>query len=735
MILVFGGTTEGRKAAIALEDAGKTFYYSTRGSEQEIDLVHGIRTTGGMDVDDITRFCDEKDIALLIDAAHPFAENLHRNIIEAARRKQLPVIRYERQYPPRSDDMIWCDDYNDAVEKMERHGVERLLALTGVQTIGKLKPFWEQHLTWFRILNRASSVELALRSGFPKEYLTFYDDEPTAATIETLHPDAIITKESGESGGFDEKVEAARKAGIPVFVVCRPVIDTAQVDFKKVNGPHGLRLKTQELLPDFYELKTGITTGTCATAAAVAALTRQETVTVRIPDGEDIEVRITALGENSATVTKTAGDDPDITDGLDIVAKIELYNTTEEETEKTQPHTHPSSLPAHRSARLRQETLSEQSEERTLIAPLGSDRRRFRSEAKKERSSLIPHPSSLNAHRSSLNITGGEGVGRVTLPGLGLPIGSAAINEVPQRMIRHNVLPLLPKGMSATVTISVPDGRETGKRTFNPRIGVVDGISIIGTSGIVKPFSSEAWISSIRKEMSVGFSITSSNRSTLTAHRSARLQQETLSKQSEERTPTAPLGSDRRRFQSEAKKERSTLIAHRSTLRSAPTGDAFRAKRRKNAQRSPLPPQIVINSGAKSERFMRQLYPELPEQAFIHYGNFIGETISIARELGVERLAMGVMIGKAVKLAEGKLDTHSHKTTMNIAFLKQMLAEAEVQKDIEGLNMARQLWSILTSEEMQRLEKIIIKHCHEHCDPLLPDGNIDIILISENVTK
>ena len=662
MILVFGGTTEGRKAAIALEDAGKTFYYSTRGSEQEIDLVHGIRTTGGMDVDDITRFCDEKDIALLIDAAHPFAENLHRNIIEAARRKQLPVIRYERQYPPRSDDMIWCDDYNDAVEKMERHGVERLLALTGVQTIGKLKPFWEHHLTWFRILNRASSVELALRSGFPKEYLTFYDDEPTAATIETLHPDAIITKESGESGGFDEKVEAARKAGIPVFVVCRPLIDTAQVDFKKVNGPHGLRLKTQEILPDFYELKTGITTGTCATAAAVAALTRQETVTVRIPDGEDIEVRITALGENSATVTKTAGDDPDITDGLDIVAKIELYNTTEEETEETQPHTHPSSLPIPRSARLRQETLSEQNKERTLNAPLGSERRRFQSEAKKEPSSLIAQPSSLN-------ITGGEGVGRVTLSGLGLPIGSAAINEVPQRMIRQNVLPLLPKGMSATVTISVPDGRETGKRTFNPRIGVVDGISIIGTSGIVKPFSSEAWISSIRKEMSVGFSITSPNRSTLTTHRSAKT------------------------------------------------------------------PQIVINSGAKSERFMRQLYPELPEQAFIHYGNFIGETIIIARELGVERLAMGVMIGKAVKLAEGKLDTHSHKTTMNIAFLKQMLAEAEVQKDIEGLNMARQLWSILTSEEMQRLEKIIIKHCHEHCDPLLPDGNIDIILISENVTK
>ncbi|MDD7318965.1 MAG: cobalt-precorrin-5B (C(1))-methyltransferase CbiD [Prevotella sp.] len=604
MILVFGGTTEGRKAAIALEDAGKTFYYSTRGSEQEIDLVHGVRTTGAMDIDTIGQFCDEKGIALIIDAAHPFAENLHRNIIEAARRKQLPVIRYERQYPPRSDDMVWCEDYNDAVEQMERRGVERLLALTGVQTIGRLKPFWRRHRTWFRILNRDSSVDLALRNGFPREYLTFYDDEPTAATIHTLRPDAIITKESGESGGFEEKVEAARKAGIAVFVVKRPAVDTAQVKFMRVNGPHGLRLKTQEILPDFYELKTGITTGTCATAAAIAAITRRQTVSVRIPDGEDIEVRVTSLGENSATVTKTAGDDPDITNGLDIVATIVFHPLTS-------PLSHPSSLP--------------------------------------------PRPSTLN-------IIGGEGVGRVTLPGLGLPIGSAAINEVPQQMIRLNVLPLLPEGVSATLTITVPEGRETGKRTFNPRIGVVDGISIIGTSGIVKPFSSEAWINSIRKEMSVGLSVTNQNRPLLT-------------------------------------------------------------------------PQIVINSGAKSERFMRSLYPELPEQAFIHYGNFIGETIKIARKLGVERLAMGVMIGKAVKLAEGKLDTHSHKTTMNIDFLKQMLAEAEVEKDIEGLNMARQMWSVLTTEEMQRLEKVIIKHCHEHCDPLLPDGNIDIILISENVTK
>lgn len=603
MILLFGGTTEGRKAAAALEEAGKTFYYSTRGSGQEIELVHGIRTTGGMDSDAIAGFCREKGIALLIDAAHPFAEKLHGNIVEAARRMSLPVIRYERKYPPRDGDLVWCRDFDDAVRQMEKRGIGRLLALTGVQTIGSLKPFWQRHHTWFRILRRDSSLELARRNGFPKENLTFYDDEPTAATIDRLHPDAIITKESGESGGFSGKVEAARKAGIAIFVVQRPVTDASGVNLIKVNGPHGLRLETQEILPGFYELKTGITTGTCATAAAVAALTRQEMVTVRIPDGEDINVRIAALGENSATVTKTAGDDPDITDGLDIVATVEMFSTGEK------------------------------------------------------------HAGGLaSAPNQSIEIRGGEGVGRVTLPGLGLPIGSAAINEIPQRMIRQNILPLLPKGVSARVTVSVPQGRETGARTFNPRIGVVDGISIIGTSGIVKPFSSEAWINSIRKEMSVGL--------------------------------------------------QASLAANATT-------DI----------------QIVINSGARSERFMRGLYPELPEQSFIHYGNFIGETIKTASELGVTRLAMGVMIGKAVKLAEGRLDTHSHKTTMNIGFVQGMLDEAGVPKDISGINMARQLWSILTPEEMQRLEKTIIRHCHEHCDPLLPGGKIDITLISETVTK
>ena len=68
-------------------------------------------------------------------------------------------------------------------------------------------------------------------------------------------------------------------------------------------------------------------------------------------------------------------------------------------------------------------------------------------------------------------------------------------------------------------------------------------------------------------------------------------------------------------------------------------------------------PRIVISSGAKSERYIKAYYPELPAQAFVHYGNFIGETLKIADKLKLPRVTLGVMIGKAVKLAEGHLDT------------------------------------------------------------------------------
>ena len=101
-------------------------------------------------------------------------------------------------------------------------------------------------------------------------------------------------------------------------------------------------------------------------------------------------------------------------------------------------------------------------------------------------------------------IDGGFGVGRVTKPGLDQPVGNAAINHVPRQMIRENVEEIQKKlddFRALQVIISVPEGEELAKHTFNPRLGITGGISILGTSGVVVPMSEEALISTIRVEM------------------------------------------------------------------------------------------------------------------------------------------------------------------------------------------------------------------------------------------
>ena len=108
------------------------------------------------------------------------------------------------------------------------------------------------------------------------------------------------------------------------------------------------------------------------------------------------------------------------------------------------------------------------------------------------------------AEESGISIEGGEGVGRVTKPGLDQPVGNAAINSVPRRMIRENleeVCRIADYHGGLDVVISAPGGEEIAGKTFNPRLGIVGGISILGTSGIVEPMSEEALVGSIRVEM------------------------------------------------------------------------------------------------------------------------------------------------------------------------------------------------------------------------------------------
>jgi cobalt-precorrin-5B (C1)-methyltransferase len=102
-----------------------------------------------------------------------------------------------------------------------------------------------------------------------------------------------------------------------------------------------------------------------------------------------------------------------------------------------------------------------------------------------------------------IELRGGDGVATVTKPGLGLDVGAPAINPVPRRNITEMVAEELPAGGGAVVTISVPGGVEMARQTLNARLGLVGGISILGTSGIVKPYSTAAYKASVVQAIDV----------------------------------------------------------------------------------------------------------------------------------------------------------------------------------------------------------------------------------------
>lgn len=595
MILVLGGTTEGGLAVKVLDESGKPYFYSTRGDSQQVSCRHGERVSGGMDAEKMEAFCRAHSVRLLVDAAHPFAVRLHETVEQVSRSLQLPVVRFERIYPPRTDEVIWCADYQEAVRRLKEDGITRLLALTGVQTIGKLRDFWAddtlQPTCWFRILDREESVSLAVRQGFDANRLVFYHEgTPETELLEQLKPQAILTKESGESGGFVEKLEAARRGEIPVYAVCRPSLPA---DFITVTGIHGLRKAIERLLPDFYPLRSGYTTGACATAAAKAALIRLLTgeslseVRFRIPDGEELSLPLASVCQETdtsatAAVVKDAGDDPDVTHRSVIEAKVAF------------------------------------------------------------------------AAQPGIRFLQGKGVGKVTLPGLGLPVGEPAINPVPRQMMMRELSALYGGGLE--VTISVPGGEELALRTFNPKLGIVGGISIIGTSGIVRPFSSEAFVEAIRREVEV----------------------------------CQAIGAER----------------------------------------------LVLNSGAKSERYVKREYPDLPPQAFVHYGNYIGDTLKIADDLHIGKVTMGIMLGKAVKLAEGHLNTYSKQVVMNKQFLQELARDCgcspEAQAVIAKMTLARELWKGLPEADAALFFPALLGLCLKHCLALLSRTELTLMLIDED---
>lgn len=286
-------------------------------------------------------------------------------------------------------------------------------------------------------------------------------------------------------------------------------------------------------------LRPGWTTGACATAAARAAFVALESgefpdpVPVGLPQGRRPSFALTkhelGPGWAKASVTKDAGDDPDLTHGAVVYATV------------------------------------------TRLGASGGVR--FERD---------------------------EGVGVVTLPGLPLEVGEPAINPMPRQMILDNLAEVAGDlGLSGVgdviVRIGIENGAELAKHTLNPRLGVLEGLSVLGTTGVVVPYSCSAWIDSIKRGVDVA---------------------------------------------------RAAGLVH-----------------------------LGAATGSTSERVARERYG-LSELAMIDMGDFVGAVLKYLRTHPVERLSLVGGVGKFAKLADGHLDLHSGRSSVDLDFLAGLAAEA-----------------------------------------------------------
>lgn len=228
MILLFGGTSESKKVAGWLEEAGLDYIYSTK-TAVSFD-GKGQYRFGPLDKDALEQFCTEHKISCIINASHPFASELHKTV--ASVYFQGPLIRFERQIPERISNPLvhYVKTYGQALLRFEAKGYKSLLALSGVQSIPELKPFWRRHLCWFRILDRESSRQFAAEHGFPSQQLLFglpQEKKEEKDLFKKLKPQAVLTKESGLNGKLDVKLEIAVSCQIPIIVLEKPALPPA----------------------------------------------------------------------------------------------------------------------------------------------------------------------------------------------------------------------------------------------------------------------------------------------------------------------------------------------------------------------------------------------------------------------------------------------------------------------------------------------------------------------------
>jgi cobalt-precorrin-5B (C1)-methyltransferase len=363
----------------------------------------------------------------------------------------------------------------------------------------------------------------------------------------------------------------------------------------------------QETIPERNRqgTRTGYTTGSNAAAAAKAAtlalLTGHwpETVTITLPIGETttmtpVEQALTADSAYCCMI-KDAGDDPDVTHKALICARV--------------------------------------------------------------RRSATP----------GITLEGGEGVGRVTLPGLGLPVGGPAINPVPRQQIQDNVagairaaLPDRPDFLEREgleVIISVPQGAELAKKTLNARLGIIGGISILGTTGKVFPYSTAAWRASVIQAVEVA------------------------------------------------------------------------------AKNSKV--KVVMATGGRSERFAMQIFPELPEVAFVELSVFTGDALKTCVAQGVQAAVFVGMIGKMVKTAQGYMTTHVAGNQVDFDFLagicREVGAPAGLVEAVNQANTGRHFLELCQAQGFMKPLERVVEKALERCLEFIADQGgqmeLEVILI------
>jgi cobalt-precorrin-5B (C1)-methyltransferase len=331
------------------------------------------------------------------------------------------------------------------------------------------------------------------------------------------------------------------------------------------------------------KLKTGFTTGTAAAAAAKGALSylleghMPSSVNIELLTGDKMAIPIhhcERKAENKAkcTVIKDAGDDPDVTHKAEIGANV------------------------------------------TLEAP--------------------PAPSGTQTnHHHGIQISGGVGVGKITKPGLEMPPGEPAINSGPRKMINQAIKDTLAKHdiqRGVSVEVFVPKGAEIAKKTLNARLGILGGISILGTTGLVRPMSHDAFIATINSALSV-------------------------------------------------------------------------ARASGNSK-------VILTTGRRSERYAQQLWPFLPEEAFIQIGDFFKRSLEMAAGQGFAQITLAVFFGKALKMAQGVPHTHAAKSRLTLDKLsewaRRITRNSNLSQKIIAANTARHAFDMIYPDHPEVIAQV-----------------------------